>query len=85
MSSKQFVRVSKQFGFNRNRLLYWEFFPPQREDEEEVVHLYFEEGAVVLERPGDVQAFRNWTENEAEAAPPTYQHTMFEPARAVDV
>lgn len=71
---KQFVKISKQFGFNRNRLLYWEFF--QYEGEEETVVLTFENGATVLEGP-DVETFRNWTEEESQEAPPTYQYTLY--------
>lgn len=78
---KQFVKISKQFGFNRNRLLCWEFF--QHERQGETVVLTFENGAVILEGP-DVQTFRNWTENEAEPAPETYQHTLFEPMRVAE-
>lgn len=78
---KQFVKISKQFGFNRNRLLYWEFFEDQRGGES--AHLGFEAGSATLEGP-DVQTFRNWTENEAEPAPETYQHTLFEPTRVAE-
>lgn len=71
---KQFVKVSKWFGFNRNRLLYWEFF--QYEGQGETAVLTFESGATVLEG-ADVQTFRNWVETEAEEAPETHQYTLF--------
>lgn len=72
--TKQFVKISKWFGFNRNRLLYWEF--SQYEGEEETVLLTFENGATVLEGP-DVETFRNWAENEAEPTPITHQYTLY--------
>lgn len=82
---KQFVKISREFGFNRNRLLYWEFHKGEDEVTVESVSLYFENGQSFILIGDEVQTFRNWTENEAEAAPETYQHTMFEPVRAVDV
>lgn len=71
--SKQFVKISREFGFNRNRLLYWEFQP----GEEEEAHLWFEGTIEVVIRGDLAQTFRNWTETEAEEAPETYQHTLF--------
>lgn len=80
--TKQFVKISKQFGFNRNRLLYWEFF---ESEEGETVDLCFDEaGAVVVLTGPDAETFRNWTENEADPAPETYQHTLFEPLRVAE-
>jgi hypothetical protein len=72
--SKQFVKVSKEFGFNRNRLLYWEFFEGEAG---ESVDLCFEGGSVIVLEGPDCETFRNWVENEAEPAPETYQYTLF--------
>jgi hypothetical protein len=74
--SKQFVKISKNFGFNRNRLLYWEF---DEAGEGSGVILCFEGSNDQVTLQGDeAQTFRNWTENEAEAAPETYQYTLFQ-------
>lgn len=70
---KQFTKISKAFGFNRNRLLYWLF----DETEGEAV-LYFEGDSEAITLEGsEAETFRNWTENEAEAAPETYQYTLY--------
>lgn len=75
--SKQFQRISKRFGFNRNRLSYWEFQIGEDEVTVEAVTLYFENTSPFVLIGDEVQTFRNWTENEAEEAPETYQYTMF--------
>lgn len=81
---KQFVKISKAFGFNRNRLVFWEFVEHEEEGEGEVVHLYFEKGAAAVLKGSDLETFRNWTENEAEPAPETYQHTFLPGHRVAD-
>jgi hypothetical protein len=75
--SKQFVKISRDFGFNRNRLLFWEFHKGEDEVTVESVSLHFENTPAFILIGDEVQTFRNWVENEAEPAPETYQHTLY--------
>lgn len=68
--SKQFVKISKAFGFNRNRLVHWQFTPGG-------VVLQFDGAKGIILTGSDLETFRNWTENEAEPAPETYQYTLY--------
>lgn len=75
--SKQFVKISKEFGFQRARLVYWEFQKGEDGVTVETVTLYFESAPAFILIGDEVQTFRNWVENEAEEAPETYQYTLF--------
>lgn len=75
--SKQFVKISKAFGFQRARLVYWEFQVEEDGVTAETVTLYFENCPPFILIGDEVQTFRNWVGNEAEEAPETYQHTLF--------
>lgn len=73
----QFIRISKEFGFNRHQLMRWRFGP-------ESVTLHFTGGGSEVLVSQERETFRNWIESVGEAAPQTHQYSLFGAARNGD-